>query len=601
MNISELIVNRLEQHGIRNAFGVVGGAIMFITDALRKSNRINSTFTHHEQSAAIAAEAYAKINHVPALVFATAGPGVTNTITGVADAYMDSIPMVLLVGDVRSTIAADFSKQRYNAPQEVNQAALIKPIVKAYVYISPEMNEGDVIDAVDHSMLCAMTGRKGPVCISIPLDMQGKSTDGQELLKPIPFATRSAPKQRDAIDGAITALFLAKKPLLLLGAGVKISGAVSSIMRFIEKFSIPYCVSIGAVDLQNNASPLSCGCVGPTSQRGANLIFNESDCVLALGTSFDQSVTGFNLDGILENKTVYLINIDAGENLRFYNKKIKTIEADVLDCVDLMNTINYSNDSYSNWLDTIESVKSRLTPDMERTLRTTIVDGYISAYDITREISLHLPDKSIVVLGISLDAVSVFNAFEVKPNHQIVFSRNLGPMGWDVPALLGASLAGVGSAINVLITGDGSLMVNIQELAVIAGLKLPVCIFVFNNDGYVSIRTTQANFFGTNFFGCDAQSGLNIPKLESLALGFGFEYAQIYSISDVGNVLALHQKNKKPIIVDCKIAPDQMREPRLVTKVIDGKFQTPVLHEMTPALPPDLTKFMAELFPHSFK
>jgi len=223
---SDLVVLRLQQHGIRQAFGVTGGAIMYITDALRRCEGISSTFTHHEQSAAIAAEAYAKITNRPALVFATAGPGVTNIVTGVADAFMDSIPMVVLIGDVRSTIAADFSRQRYNAPQEVNQAALLKPIVKHYLLLTPQMESFELIESVDKAVQVAVSGRKGPVCISMPLDVQGIGHNCSSLNTPIQNNIQASSYDQNKMLGAIEALMNSSRPLILLGAGVRGSGMV---------------------------------------------------------------------------------------------------------------------------------------------------------------------------------------------------------------------------------------------------------------------------------------------------------------------------------------------------------------------------------------
>ncbi len=594
---SELIIRRLEQHGIQQAFGVVGGAIMFITDALRRCEGIRSTFTHHEQGAAIAAEAYAKVTNHPALVFATAGPGTTNVITGVVDAYMDSIPMVVLIGDVRSTIAADFSKQRYNAPQEVNQAALMTPIVKRYQYLTPDMHADALVAAVDATVQEAMTGRKGPVCISVPLDVQGMRCDRSALdAKIAPILGKKIPDQA-AMQLAMQTVLQAKRPLLLLGAGVRLSGMASGVMDLAEKHALPFCVSIGAIDLQDHSNPLSCGCVGPTSQRAANLLFHEADCVLALGTSFDQSVTGFNIAELIRNKKVILVNIDSGENMRFQDGSIQTVEADLGDFLELAANYTHQGLSHGEWLQQVRRVKSLLTPETEAGIRTTVSQGYLSAYDITAELSRNLPANSTIVLGISLDAVSVMNAFQVNRGQRILVSRNLGPMGWDVPALLGAALATKEAAPLVLITGDGSLMLNIQELAVIAGLKFPVCIFVFNNDGYVSIRTTQANFFGQQFFGCDTPSGLKIPPLAPLASGFGFEYSKLRHLEEIGGLLSEHAIAAKPRIVECSIDPGQLREPRLVSRVEDGKFKTPVLHDMTPALPSTLAEAIAGIFP----
>jgi acetolactate synthase-1/2/3 large subunit len=594
---SELVVRRLAQHGIGQAFGVVGGAIMYITDALRRCEAIRSTFTHHEQGAAIAAEAYSKVTNTPALVFATAGPGTTNIITGVADAYMDSIPMVVLIGDVRSTIAADFTKQRYNAPQEVNQAGLMKPIVKTYLYLTPDMSAEAILSAVDATVQEAISGRPGPVCISMPLDVQGMKCDGTALETAIPVKPGRPNSNLAPLQTAMQNLLQARRPLLLLGAGVRVSGMADSTLALIEQYALPYCVTIGAVDLQDQANPLSCGCVGPTSQRAANLLFHASDCVLALATSFDQSVTGFNIADLIQNKKVSLVNVDSGENVRFKDANIQPIEADLADFFKAIAGKTFVAADHASWLQQVSQIKAALTAQTEAQMRTTVGEKFLSAYDVSAEISRHLPADATVVLGISLDAHSVFNSFHVTRGQRVLVSRNLGPMGWDVPALLGAALTTDHPESLVLITGDGSLMLNIQELAVIAGMRIPACIFVFNNDGYVSIRTTQSNFFGQQFFGCNTTSGLNIPPLAPLAQGFGLAYTKLDSLSSMGQILAEHKKAGVPRLVECLIDPGQLREPRLVTKVQDGKFKTPAVHDMTPALPAALADVVRGIFP----
>lgn len=597
---SELVVRRLEQHGIRQAFGVVGGAIMFITDALRCCEGIRTTFTHHEQSAAIAAEAYSKVTNLPALVFATAGPGATNVITGVADAYMDSIPMVVLIGDVRSTIAADFTRQRYNAPQEVNQAGLMAPVVKSYLYLSPEMGAQALIHAVDAAIASAVTGRKGPVCISIPLDVQGARFSSSVLKTSLPLAKCVGPDTSEALFSAFQTLLKAKRPLILLGAGVRISGTTDHVLDLIRQYAIPYCVTIGAVDLQDKFNSLSCGCVGPTSQRAANLVFHQADCVLALGTSFDQSVTGFNIADLVKNKRVFLVNVDPGESLRFREESICPIESDLAGFLLAIGNKPFQVEDHGNWRQQVAQVKATLTTEVEAQMRTTVGIDHLSAYDISAEISRNLSAHATVVLGISLDAHSVFNAFQVTRGQRVLVSRNLGPMGWDVPALLGAALTTEHHDSLVLITGDGSLMLNIQELSVIAGMEIPACIFVFNNDGYVSIRTTQSNFFGQQFFGCDAASGLKMPAIRPLAQGFGFAYSKVTTLADIRTILTAHKEAGRPRIVECVINPGQLREPRLVSRVQDGVFKTPVLSDMTPVLPVELGVEVNGIFPHGF-
>jgi len=307
-----------------------------------------------------------------------------------------------------------------------------------------------------------------------------------------------------------------------------------------------------------------------------------------------------NIADLVQNKHVFLVNVDPGENLRFHDANIHPIEADLAVFFQTIAKHSFKAESHADWLHQVNKVKATLTIDTEAQMRTTVGQGYLSAYDITTEISRTLPKDATVVLGISLDAHTVFNSFLVTKGQRVLVSRNLGPMGWDVPALLGAAHTTKQHDALILLTGDGSLMLNIQELAVIAGLAIPACIFVFNNDGYVSIRTTQSNFFGQQFFGCDAASGLKIPAIAPLAHGFGFAYSKVSALADIQDILSEHHHVGKPRIVECSIDPSQLREPRLVSRVQNGQFKTPVLHDMTPSLTPALGAVVVGMFPQAF-
>lgn len=582
---SELIVERLADLGVTHSFGVVGGAIMFITDALRKCTRLRHVFTHHEQAAAIAAEAFGKMENRPALVFATAGPGVTNLITGLADAYMDSVPMVLLVGDVRSTIRADFGRQRYSAPQEVDQGRLLSPLVKEYLYVEPGMSAAQIVAAVDRLVRVATQGRPGPVCIALPLDAQGVQHAAGDLQAPAPASPApEGPDLAPRLAPVLEALRRARRPLLVLGAGIRLGGAREAVRELVRTAGLPYCVTIGAVDLQDASDPLSVGCVGPTSQRAANLAMQAADCIVVLGSSVDQSVTGFNVEAWTRGREIYMVNVDPGEFLRFQASSLHPVEADALGaCRALLEGLREALD-IEEWRSVLPRLKTLLGPDHERGLRTTVGEGFASAYDITRRLSQCLPPASTVVLGISLDAHSVFNAFEVGRDQRILVSRNLGPMGWDLPAAIGAAHARDPAGGLYLLTGDGSLMLNLQELAVVSGQKLPLCIVVFNNDGYVSIRTTQRNFFAESVFGCDSGSGLHMPQLHKVAPAFGLDYHRVDRPEQVDAIVELHQRSPAPRLVECMLDPGQLREPRLVSRVENGRFISPTLADMTPRL-----------------
>ncbi len=587
LTVSEVVIQRLLKYDINSAFGVVGGAIMFLTEAIRKADQLNTTFVHHEQSAAIAAEAFGKLNNNPAIVFATAGPGVTNVITGIADAFMDSVPLVLLVGDVRTTLAADFKNQRYNAPQEVDQKSLLSPIVKKYLNLNMDISGPQLVAYVDEMVSLSVSGRMGPVCISIPLDVQGKLVEESCLNVPIKQNNRYSSDclLTKSICEVIKKLRTSQRPVLLLGAGVRQSDSLALLETLIKKYCLPYCVTIGAVDLQNKNDQLSIGCIGPTSQRAANMIVQSADLILAIGTSLDQSVTGFNIDRFFEKKELILVNIDKGEFVRLNAQSLTSVEADAQNfCQILLNELNDFR-TKDDWIGNIKSIKSVISFESESKSRSLINNGFNCAYKISNKISQNLPENAVVVLGISLDAHSVFNAFEVTKGQRVIVSRNLGPMGWDLPAVIGAAKFAQSNQPIVLITGDGSVMLNLQELSVIAGLHLPVCIFIFNNAGYTSIRTTQSNFFDAKFIGCGIESGLHIPDFSKVSKAFGINYQKLNQLSEIDEILTNHINHPQPTIVECMIDPKQLREPRLVSRLENGKFYTPGLDDMYPPMP----------------
>lgn len=589
MTTSEIIIQRLAQHGIHSAFGVVGGSIMYITDALRKCHKISTIFTHHEQSAVVAAEAYGKLSNQPAIAFAAAGPGVTNAVTGLADAFMDSVPLIFLVGDVRTSIAADFTQQRCNSPQEVDQKSILKSIVKKYLVLYSGLTGPDLVALIDEMVSLSLSGRKGPVCISVPLDIQSVVLDDDCL--GLPLANQiGITRKISFVDMAtiVDAFKRSKAPVILLGAGIRQSGAVATVRTLIKKLKVPYCVTIGAADLQDNNDELSVGCVGPTSQRAANLILQASDFILAVGTSLDQSITGFNIDKFFIDKLVVLVNVDGGEFLRFDSENLITINTDAKDFTEELLQQPLLATESASWLQKIGRIKLLISSKIEQELRSPVRENYLCAYKISHKVSMSLQYNAIIVLGISLDAASVFNSFAVTHGQRIIVSRNLGPMGWDLPAAIGATVMAKQKEPVVLITGDGSIMLNIQELAIISALSLPICIFIFNNAGYTSIRTTQSNFFQSNFFGSSADSGLNLPDFSKLAVAFDIEYIKLLSLEDISGIINSHTLNPRPIIVECMVDPEQLREPRLVSRVENGVFYTPSLDDMSPQVPENI-------------
>jgi acetolactate synthase-1/2/3 large subunit len=512
----------------------------------------------------------------------TTGPGSTNALSGIAGAFVDSVPVIVISGQVRRDIIADYTKLRQLGPQEINIEPMVTPVVKYFrTIMDPALLRYELEAAWWH----ATSERPGPAWINIPLDVQGADFDesGARTFEP-PQNAGATPELEGKVSEAIDMLRNAKRPVVIGGNGIQLGRARKLFAEFVDKLGAPVLSTIGGLDLLPESNPLYMGRFGPTGQRRANFTLQNSDLILTIGASMSISSIGFNTAGFAPKAKRIMVTIDANDLEKPNYKPDLAIAADANDFFRafLKQTAADRFEFSPKWSEACARWKTRyplVTPDY--LADETVVNSYVFAQELSRK----LDKGDVVVTGNSLDIVSVLHSFEVKEDQRVFTNINYGSMGWDLPGAVGACV-GSGDHRTCLVTGDGSLIFNVQELLTIRANNLPVKIFVLNNDGYESIRATQKNFFDGNFVGSDFASGIANPDFRALATAFGFKYVHVANNSEIIGKLEEVLSGPEPVMCELKLSPTQLRSPKTMSyRRPDGTFETRPLEDQFPFLP----------------
>jgi len=583
VRLSDYVINCLVEKGIKDIFLVSGGGIMYLLDSIGNNKKIKYYTNYHEQAAATSAESYARMkNHISACLVTT-GPGSTNAITGVAAAWVDSIPMIIISGQVKREIIADYSKSRQLGPQEINIIDIVKPITKYAVTI---MKPEDIRYQLEKAIYLATSGRQGPVWINIPLDVQSSTINDNDL---IGFDYIKDTKLPDAlkkdVEKALKMLKNSRRPLIIGGNGVRLSGAQKLLASYMAEYKIPIVTDENGLDLINEDNPLYMGRYGPKGQRRANFTLQNSDLVLAIGASLNITSTGFDYKHFAPNAKIIMVNIDKSELDKF------TLKIDLpinLDAKEFLNELlRQSKGVKFNFSDKWKSAckKWKEKYNIINPLHYLKGKKYVNSYVFASELSELLDSRDTVVTGMGLDVVSIIQSFKVKKRQRVYVNKNFGQMGWCLPAAIGACIAN-GCRRTILVTGDGSLQFNIQELATIAHYKLPVKIFVFNNLGYKSIRDTQNNLFKGRLVGADISTGVSNPDFSKLAQAYNLSYEYIKNNNEIRSRVKKVINKEGPVLCEVNIAYNQPRVPRSSTfQRPDGTLESRPLEDLFPFLP----------------
>lgn len=584
MKLSDYVIQFLVDRGIRNLFLVSGGGIMHLLDSVGRNQGMRYCCNYHEQACAIAAEGYARATGDLGACMVTTGPGGANALSGLAGAWYDSIPVLVVSGQVRRDLIADYGRIRSRGPQEGNLVAMARPVTKfAKTIMDPQGIRRDLEEAIH----LARDGRPGPVWIDIPLDVQASMIDETRLEGFAPPETDSgAARQRlvNDVEAVIEALQRSRRPALICGNGIHLSGCESLLEEVIGKLRIPVLTPHTAKDLSPGDDPLTMGVFGTAGQRRANFCIQNADCLLGLGVGLNCAKTGFNFQGFAPKAKKILVDIDFHQLHEHPVRPDLAVHADVKAFLaEMLRRLPAAEIKPSpRWLEACARWKRRYPIIIDEFFQD---KEHVNGYVFMDALSRRLTATDMVVTGNGIDAATYWQAFEVRRGQRTMINGNWGSMGWDLPAAVGACVGGQRRRL-ICVCGDGSIQMNVQELLTISANRLPIKIFVYNNRGYTCIRSTQDAFFEGRYVGADADSGVSNPRFEHLAAAYGLPYAAIANNDELDAGLRRVLDADGPVLCELNISPAQGITPKASAfRREDGTLESRPIEDMAPFLP----------------
>lgn len=593
IRLADYVANFLVEHGVTDVFSVVGGGAMHLNDALGHNENLKVTYNHHEQACAIAAEAYARLDNKIAAVCVTTGPGGTNALTGVLGGWLDSIPMFIISGQVRydttARFALEYTGERLRAmgDQEYDIVRSVEPMTK-YATMIEDISQ--IRYALEKAWHLATTGRPGPVWIDIPVNYQGFyiETDELEGYDPAEDDAKLPPKvSDDVVNTVLEKIKNAKRPVFHTGYGIRLSGGYDVFREVAEKLNIPIVTYWNAVDLIEDDSPLYVGRAGNMGDRPGNWAIQNADLVVALGTRISIRQVGYNWKTWARSAEVIMIDIDKAEMKKPTLHVDMPIWADAKDFLEKMNSLIKDDKVFTGteWLDTCQNWKKNY-PVVDDSKWNTTEDG-ANVYAFMKYMSSKLPENSLTAVSNGACCVVGNQAYVIKKGSRMANNSAVASMGYGLPAAIGTCIGG-GRKETICLEGDGSIMMNLQELQTVLTNKLPIKIFLINNNGYHSIRITQNNLFKDHCkIGIGEESGdLSFPEFDKLAKAFGYPYFSACSNDEMKSVVDEVLSMDGPVFCEIFTDTKQVWEPKSATKRLeDGTLVSPPLEDLAPFLP----------------
>ena len=593
IRLADYVANFLVERGVTDVFSVVGGGAMHLNDALGHNDGLKVTYNHHEQACAIAAEAYARLDNKIAAVCVTTGPGGTNALTGVLGGWLDSIPMFIISGQVRYDTTARYAMQytgkrlRAVGDQEYDIVRSVEPMTK---YATMIENPNRIRYALEKAWHLATTGRPGPVWIDIPVNFQGTfiETDDLEGYDSKDDDALLPPKiSEETVKSIIKLIKEAKRPVFHAGYGIRLSGAYKVFREVIEKLNIPIVTYWNAVDLIENNHPLYVGRAGNMGDRPGNWAIQNADLVIALGTRISIRQVGYNWKTWARAAKVVMIDVDEAE------MKKPTLHVDLpvwADARDFLNTLNSCIDedkafTGDDWLNRCREWREKYPVVQDKHWEEN--GSTANVYAFIKYLSSRLPENSLTAVSNGACCVVGNQAYEIQKGSRMHNNSAVASMGYGLPAAIGTCISG-GRRQTICLEGDGSIMMNLQELQTIITNKLPIKIFLINNSGYHSIRITQTNLFSEHCkVGIGEESGdLSFPEYKKIADAFGYTYYCAHSNGEMKEAVDKVLSLEGPVFCEIFTDTKQVWEPKSSTKKLeDGTLVSPPLEDLAPFLP----------------
>ena len=575
--VADFIADYLVQNNVTQIFSVVGGGAMHLNNAFGINKKLNVTYNHHEQASVIAAESYSRINNQMAAVCVTSGPGGTNALTGVLCAYQDSLPVIVISGQVRydTTVESTGLNLRQFGEQEYHIIKSAAPMTKYAVMVT---DANTIKYHLGKALYLARTGRRGPCWIDVPLNVQGQVIETDELTEFIP---EEIPKpDKSVAEKIIREMQVSKRPVIIAGAAIRKSGSLKAFYQLVERLKLPVVCTISAIDVMAADDMFYYGTFGNLGGRTGNFIVQNADLIISLGSRLAFKHIGFNYKSFAPNAKKIVVDIDPDE------LKKKTMQIDIPLCMDVKDVINelcelefdLRLEEKKDWYSYCDFLKQKFnTPRVYN--RTGI-----SVYQFSQLFFDKLDINALIVMGNNC-AASAMHQTGIKIRGQRIYANvNCGTMGYDLPASIGAAIAS-GKTVFCL-TGEGSFQMNIQELQTIVHNNFPVKIVVFNNNSYQAIVNTQTNFFNGVFAGCTNDSGISFPSFEKIANAYDFPFLSIKNAADIERAIEwLLNMQGRAMLELVQTEPDPIEPRSSGKKLDDGSMVSPPIDDLSPFLP----------------
>lgn len=582
IKLSDYVIKRLEETGANHMFMLPGGGAMHLNDSLGNSKKIRFVCCLHEQACAIAAEAYARVNNKIGLLMVTTGPGGTNALTGVAGAYLESTPMFVVSGQVKRADMINGQGLRQQGMQELDIISVVKSITKyAALVDDPQM----IRYHIERALYEATHGRKGPVWLDIPLDVQATMIDEDRLIGFTPKPEMKNTHLEKQVLAVIDELNRAERPVLLAGNGIRLAGANKEFDELVETLGIPVLTTWNGIDLIEETNPLYFGRPGGLGHRYANFIQQNSDLFLSIGARLNLLQTGYNFDGFARAATKIMVDIDNAELHKVNVRPDIPICADAKEFIEtlLAHKDKLVKKDRKAWFDYAKRLKEKypiVKPEYWQQ------KDLVNSYCLLETISEQMGADEVYVSGSSGSCIDIsMQTFRVKKGQRVFCTKGLASMGYGLPSAIGACLASGGKR-TVGVNGDGGFVMNIQELETIRRLGLPIKLFVLSNRGYGAIRATQTNLFAGHLVACTESSDLSLPHIAEIANAYGLKTVTIHNNAELAEKVREVLEYNGPVICEVMTPIELTASPKQVSyKRSDGQMESKPLEFLNPPIP----------------
>ena len=586
VKVSDLIAEFLEEKRIRHVFGIVGAGDVHIFDSILQRGFTEIVCVHHEQTATMAMQTYYRTCNTVTASIVTTGAGSTNAVTGVVSAWMDSIPSIIISGNENSKHTTEDNPLRIWGVQGFDSVHMNSKVTK---YSNRVTDPNQVCYELEKAYYIAKSGRPGPCWLDIPMNIQSSFVDTDLLAKFEPSDIEnslclSGILLRDKIDEVVDMLSRSQRPLLWLGHGIRLAGAVDQIELLLSTLNVPALVSWAGIDMVDSDHPLIYGRAGVYGQRAANFILQNCDFLLTVGTRMAIPQVGYDLSEFARAAKIAVVDIDPSEVKKHKEKIDLPICADAGDFIATLikNERLQTLPKPSDWIQKCDLYRDRYPwVGLEHGDK----DGFINSYPFMEKLSKHFKQDQIVVTDMGTALLSGHQVLKIHAHQRLITSTGLGEMGYGLPAAIGASFATNKGEV-LCLNCDGGMMLNLQELQTIVHHQLPIKIIIFNNDGYLMIKHTQKALFKGRYTGTDEKSGVSCPNYSALAKAFDIPSFQIRTWNEFDDVIPQVQSHDGPIICEVFMHPEQTFVPKLsLASQPDGSLISPPLEDLSPLLP----------------